>query len=146
AHPLGNFTINQFSGLHLNPGAITIDLVTDMAEIPTFQIRGDIDTNHDGHVDQAEAARWRTRECSTQAGKLSLHIDGRVVPLNVDQDGSLTFPPGQAGLDTLRLQCSLSAKLTGRSGEGGPHTVSYRDSNFDGRLGWREIIAVGEAG
>ena len=58
AHPLGNFTINQFSGLHLGRDGVAIDLVTDMAEIPTYQVKGDIDTNDDGTFEDQELATW----------------------------------------------------------------------------------------
>ena len=36
AHPLGNFTINQFLGLHITTDRIDVDYVVDMAEIPAF--------------------------------------------------------------------------------------------------------------
>jgi ABC-type nickel/cobalt efflux system permease component RcnA len=146
AHPLGNFTINQFSGLRVYPQAVQIDLVTDMAEIPTFQVRGEIDADHDGRIDPAEAARWRLRECASQARKLSLDVDGRAVAITVDEQGSLTFPPGQAGLDTLRLECSLTASLRGGAAAAGAHLFSYLDANYDGRLGWREINVEGGVG
>ena len=39
AHPLGNFTINTYSGLRIEPGRLQIDYVVDMAEIPAFRAR-----------------------------------------------------------------------------------------------------------
>ena len=59
AHPLGNFTINQFSGLHVGRDGIVIDLVTDMAEIPTYQVKDDIDINGNGTFDDQELSTWR---------------------------------------------------------------------------------------
>ncbi|TMK65431.1 MAG: nickel transporter, partial [Actinobacteria bacterium] len=50
AHPLGNFTINTYDGLRVSPSRLLVDHVIDMAEIPTFQQRSAIDTNHDGSV------------------------------------------------------------------------------------------------
>ena len=46
AHPLGNFTINQYSGLHVYADAIVVDGVTDEAEIPTVQARDDFDSRN----------------------------------------------------------------------------------------------------
>ena len=60
AHPLGNFTINQFSGLHVGHDGIVIDLVTDMAEIPTYQVKGDIDANGNGTFEDQELSTWRS--------------------------------------------------------------------------------------
>ena len=37
AHPLGNFTINQYVGLNISHEMILVDYVVDMAEIPAYQ-------------------------------------------------------------------------------------------------------------
>jgi hypothetical protein len=37
AHPLGNFSVNQYSALRVGKGVIEIRYIVDMAEIPTFQ-------------------------------------------------------------------------------------------------------------
>ena len=141
AHPLGNFTINQFSGLHVGHDGIVIDLVTDMAEIPTYQVKGDIDANGNGTFEDQELSAWRSAECAAQAEQLSLEVDGHAVQPVVDGAIALSFPPGQGGLPTLRLECPLRANLAAGAGQ---HTLVYQDQNFTGRLGWREIIAVGE--
>ena len=39
AHPLGNFTINHYAGLRIEPDRVLLDVVVDQAEIPTFQAR-----------------------------------------------------------------------------------------------------------
>jgi hypothetical protein len=56
AHPLGNFTINHYAGLTIAPDHVDLDIVIDMAEIPTFQERQAIDTDGDGSVSDEEAA------------------------------------------------------------------------------------------
>ncbi|HEV8373442.1 MAG TPA: nickel transporter, partial [Actinomycetota bacterium] len=63
AHPLGNFTVNLYSGLRVQPDRLVVDHVLDMAEIPAFQTRQAIDGDHDGRVGDAEATAWRDREC-----------------------------------------------------------------------------------
>ena len=45
AHPLGNFTINHYTGIRVTPAAILVDRVIDRAEIPTFQARAVMDTD-----------------------------------------------------------------------------------------------------
>ena len=37
AHPLGNFTINHYAGIRVEPDRILLDVVIDEAEIPAFQ-------------------------------------------------------------------------------------------------------------
>ncbi|MGH8976113.1 MAG: nickel transporter, partial [Acidimicrobiia bacterium] len=142
AHPLGNFTVNQFSGIVVRPGAVDVEVVVDMAEIPTFQTRVDIDTDGDGHVSPAEAAAYRERGCSDLTGGLALQVDGRPQRLGV-RSGAVSFPPGQAGLPTLRLRCDLEARTGERAG-GGPGRVTFANTNFADRVGWREITAAGE--
>ena len=139
AHPLGNFTVNTASGLRVAPDRLVVDYVVDMAEIPpTFQTRQAIDTDHDNRVAGAEADRWRDRECSRLAAGLQATADGRPARLAVT-GSALTFPDGVGGLPTLRLDCTLSAPLppAGR-------TLTYADGNDRGRVGWREITAVGD--
>src|SRR6185312_4452701 len=50
AHPLGNFTINHYAGVRVEPDRILLDVVVDQAEIPTFQARLDLDTDGDGEM------------------------------------------------------------------------------------------------
>ncbi|HET9555560.1 MAG TPA: hypothetical protein VFS70_00355, partial [Actinomycetota bacterium] len=59
AHPLGNFTVNTYSGLRVGPDRLIVDYVVDMAEIPTFQTRQAIDGDDNGRVTGPEAASWR---------------------------------------------------------------------------------------
>ena len=39
AHPLGNFTVNTYSGLVVRTDGIELRFVLDVAEIPTFQAK-----------------------------------------------------------------------------------------------------------
>ncbi|HET6815325.1 MAG TPA: hypothetical protein VFJ69_15190 [Actinomycetota bacterium] len=141
AHPLGNFTVNTYSGLRVGPDRLVVDYVVDLAEIPTFQARQGIDGDHDGLVGGAEAAGWRDRECPRLAGGLRADIDGRGLPLAVTAS-RLTFPKGVGGLETLRLECALAAPLP--PGRSSGRALSYADANQQGRVGWREITAVGD--
>jgi ABC-type nickel/cobalt efflux system permease component RcnA len=138
AHPLGNFTVNTSSGLRVGPERLVVDYVVDMAEIPTFQARQAIDTDHDDRVTGAEAGRWRDRECPRLAAGLKATVGGRGAPLGVT-GSALSFPKGVGGLPTLRLACALSAPLPAAG-----RALAYADANYQGRVGWREITAVGD--
>ena len=137
AHPLGNFTVNTYSGLRVGPDRLVVDYVVDMAEIPTFQTRQAIDSDDNGRVTGPEAATWRDQECPRLATGLRATVDGRPAALAVT-GSALTFPKGVGGLETLRLECALAAPLpAGRA-------LTYTDTNLEGRVGWREITAVGD--
>ena len=63
AHPLGNFTINHYAGIRVEPDRILLDVVIDQAEIPTFQARLDFDTDGDGEVSDEETDAGRVTAC-----------------------------------------------------------------------------------
>lgn len=140
AHPLGNFTVNTYSGLRIQPDQVVVDLVVDMAEIPALQSRRSIDTDGDGKVTDAEASSYAGRACAEAAVKVDVSVDGRGVRAG-STSAAVEFPPGSAGLPTLRLTCVLVAD----TGElGGGRRIDFRNGNNVDRVGWREITAVGD--
>jgi nickel/cobalt transporter (NicO) family protein len=140
AHPLGNFTINRYSGLVVSTGNIEVRYVLDLAEIPTFQETPAIDTDGDGTVDPAERRAWSDRKAGQILANLALAVDGVPVALRVVSD-SMRLRPGQAGLPTLYFAATFRGALGGRSGQ-----VRYSDANFPGRIGWREVTASSSEG
>ena len=139
AHPLGNFTVNLYSGIHVVPGEIRIDYVIDMAEIPTFQETPSIDTDGDGTMSAAELAAWAAAQAPLLERNLTLTVDGRPVSL-VARSTDARLRDGQGGLPILRFEGTFAAPVdrTGR--------IAYRDGNDADTIGWREITAVGEDG
>ena len=141
AHPLGNFTINHYAGIRVEPTTIRLDVVIDMAEIPTFQERVRLDANEDGDVSDDEAAAARAAECDQLAGSLDLRVDGAAVAVRTSAAG-LTFPIGSGGLPTLRLVCGFEASLAAPIAA--PTTIDIADRSHAERIGWREIVVVGD--
>ncbi|HEX3621764.1 MAG TPA: hypothetical protein VHT97_05555 [Acidimicrobiales bacterium] len=140
AHPLGNFTVNTYSGLRIQPDRVVVDLVVDMAEIPTVQATRTIDVDNDGKVSDAEGSAYATAACPDLAQKLSVQVDGHRVALR-SLAADVAFPPGAAGLSTLRLTCALAAD----TGEiRGDRTVAFSSTAYTDRVGWREITAIGD--
>ncbi|HET9435626.1 MAG TPA: hypothetical protein VFO50_02120 [Candidatus Limnocylindrales bacterium] len=144
AHPLGNFTINHYAGLTVTPDAVELDVVIDMAEIPTFQERLRIDANEDGRVSGAESAAAAPTACLDLAADLSLTIDDRASGL-VSRGAAIVFPSGLGGLLTMRLECSYEAAYASNSGAARSATIEFEDRSYAERIGWREIVAVGRA-
>jgi nickel/cobalt transporter (NicO) family protein len=129
AHPLGNFTVNRFSGLELSGGRVYVKYVLDMAEIPAFQERQKI---MDERAYESELARRIGRG-------LELRVAGRKVVVR-PLDHALAFPPGAAGLRTLRFEAVYAspAVAAGR--------LDFRDTNFAGRIGWKEVVLAADGG
>lgn len=122
AHPLGNFTVNRFSRVESADGRIYVRYVLDMAEIPTYQA---------GRIDAAAYARRIARGAH-------LSVDGSRAPL-VAVRHALAHPDGAAGLKTTRLEVILRGPRVH-----GSVRIDYRDTNYAGRIGWKEIV-VGDA-
>ena len=140
AHPLGNFTINHYAGLRIEPDRVTLDLVIDQAEIPAFQARQALDTNEDGEVSDAELDAGRVSSCDALADDLHLAIDGSPMEPTLTAAG-IELRPGVGGLSTLRQVCVFEAALT-KPVASGTH-VEFADTSYAGRLGWREIVVEG---
>jgi ABC-type nickel/cobalt efflux system permease component RcnA len=128
AHPLGNFTINRYSRIEPSGDRIYVLYVLDMAEIPTFQAQPTVRAN--GTSQYAEGL-------ATAIGRrLELSADGRPLALRPLRQ-ALAFPPGQAGLHTTRLEIVYRSEPL-RSSK--PAQIDYRDTNYAGRIGWKEIV------
>jgi nickel/cobalt transporter (NicO) family protein len=122
AHPLGNFTINRFSRVEVSGPRLYVRYVLDLAEIATFQA---------GRIDAESYARRIARG-------VRLTVNGRPARL-VPGAHALAHPPGAGGLRTTRLEVVLRGPRLA-----GPVTVTYRDTNYASRIGWKEIV-VGDA-
>lgn len=142
AHPLGNFTINHYAGMLVRPDSVTIDYVIDMAEIPAFQERSEIDRDGDGVLSQAELTAYAAARCDALRGGLSLRMDARAVSLSVT-GATATLPVGQAGLSTLRLECGYAGALDAVA-DGRAALLEFADVSYAERIGWREITARGD--
>jgi nickel/cobalt exporter len=141
AHPLGNFTINHFAAIRVAPDRISLDVVIDRAEIPAFQEQQQLDTDGDGTLSAAEIDAAKAPECRTLAADLALTIDGVAVPTTLAEAG-LSLPPGAGGLSTMRLVCEYESPLATPITAGA--AVSFEDRSFAERIGWREIVVLGD--
>ena len=83
AHPLGNFSVNQYTGIAVGKGDIRILQVLDLAEIPTLQTVAAIDTDKDGRMSQSELAAYMSLITPEYAANLSMSAGGVQLPLAV---------------------------------------------------------------
>jgi nickel/cobalt transporter (NicO) family protein len=143
AHPLGNFTINHYSRLEFAEEKAHIDYVLDVAEIPTFQRKRQLDPNGDGKLSDAEARSYLDAELPSLVENLQLRVGEKVVPLRL-LDSSATYRPGQGGLPILRIEARLLAELPKNWEDNG--AGYYTDRNYKDHLGWREIVVQGGPG
>jgi ABC-type nickel/cobalt efflux system permease component RcnA len=123
AHPLGNFSINHLDRLKVSSDRVDVTYILDQAEIPTFQERG-LSPAQVLHRKRAEITRG-----------LSLMVDGQRVPLTFGPGAQISYPPGQGGLKLTRVVQPMFAKVAH------PRSVQLHDGTFEGRVGWKAIVA-----
>jgi ABC-type nickel/cobalt efflux system permease component RcnA len=121
AHPLGNFSVNQYAGLRLHPDRVDVAAVVDFAEIPTLQDRPTADL------------------CTEFAGAFEVSAGGKRLKWTVSERG-FAHTPGTGGLSTSRLTCSLTApaRLSDKA------TVKVDNHFRTDRVGWREMTATAD--
>ena len=123
AHPLGNFTVNRYSGIELSGRDVYLRYVLDLAEIPTYQ-----------EGDRVRAPGFP----SELARRLALELDRQPVAL-VPVQHKLSERPGAGGLPTLRFDAVFRAQLPGLE-PGSETSLVFHDTNFAERIGWKEVV------
>ncbi len=133
---MGNFSVNHYSRLTLRQDGIEVQYFIDLAEIPPYQELQQYNITPSDAVSLEPYLKQRGAEL---ASGLLLRIDGRQAPPYLVSQGVI-FPPGAGGLPTMKLGYTFRAAYPDAAGSG---NVTYVDSNFAGRAGWKEIIVHG---
>ncbi|MFI6406412.1 sulfite exporter TauE/SafE family protein [Streptomyces sp. NPDC050548] len=128
AHPLGNFTVNRYDGLVVAPGVLRVTHIEDLAEIPATQAKPDIK--------RLGMTEWARQRCDKATEGSKVTVDGRTVALTPGTS-TARLRPGQAGLNTLRLECGSTAALP----KGSTVALGFHSAGLTTGPGWREITA-----
>jgi ABC-type nickel/cobalt efflux system permease component RcnA len=151
AHPMGNFSVNHYSKITLEPDGIHIRYYIDLAEIPAYQelqqaniAPPDADTN------SAIVKRYVAARGEELGRGLTLEIDGSKVPLHLAASNAI-FPPGAGGLPTMKMGFLYDVPYSSNRSNSvlaDEHQIRlhYVDDNFPGHAGWKEIVALSSEG
>ena len=138
AHPMGNFSVNRYAKITVCQRSVELRYLIDMAEIPTFQ-----EMRQFSIVPRAgdpSTSAYLAREEQLLKDGLILQNDLQPVPLEtVSRD--VVFADGAGGLPTMKLIFVFQGTMDGAAGI---HRLSYRDNNFPGRAGWKEIVGASD--
>jgi len=137
AHPLGNFTVNQYSRIEIGTTEAHLLYVLDLAELPTVADRPLLNTDGDGTIANAERESYLAGKLSEITPALHLFAGSTELALRPSSQ-SLAFVPGQAGLDTTRIEASFVADLPRTQSDAAQ--LTFRNDYASERLGWREIV------
>lgn len=75
---------------------------------------------------------------------LTLELNDKPLELKVESK-NMVFPPGAGGLPTTKITVEYVANIE-KGDLLGINKVFYKDSNYLGRTGWKEIIVLGKKG
>lgn len=129
AHPMGAFSINRYSHLTVHSDQLELFYIVDMAEIPTFQR-------------QEKLQNPGTYLASVTPELTANLMLNQTTPQWEVVNSDIEFLDGQGGLQTMRIELTLTTAVKFSEDE----TITYSDSNFDDRQGWREIVLVAADG
>jgi len=138
AHPMGNFSVNHYAKIGIGTRSVEIRYLVDMAEIPTFQEMRRFDITP--KADDTSASGYLDKQDRLLRAGLSLESDSQPIPLET-LSRHIEFTDGAGGLPTMKLAFVFRAKL---DAAGSAHNLLYRDDNFPGRAGWKEIVVVAD--
>jgi len=136
---MGNFSISHYSKIQIDPQAIYLLYIIDMAEIPTFQEMDVIDGNGNGQIETSEKDHYLSRKVEELNWNIFLRLDGKKVSLQ-RLSQTLDLIPGGFNLPTMKITVKYRGEIP-LSSAAEPIILDYEDKNFEGRLGWKEIVA-----
>src|SRR5215467_9463694 len=130
AHPMGNFSVSHYSRIEVQPDAIAIRYVLDLAEIPTFQLLQE--WKLDAASPRAELERRAGEQAREWTKNLKIAVGGRKLALEFER-ADMVLDKGAGGLPILRIASRLKAPAS-------PGKFTYTDENYPDRAGWKEIV------
>ena len=137
AHPMGNFSVNHYAKIQLEPEGVEILFVLDLAEIPTFELLQKWGMTAGGP--KAELQAKAVAEAREWARQLSVRSDGE--PASPRFLGAeMVMADGAGNLPVMRVSTRLKLNAT-------PGKLEYSDGTFPDRTaGWKEVVVLAKNG
>jgi nickel/cobalt exporter len=137
AHPLGNFSVNQYSRLEVEMRRIKIRYVLDLAEIPTFQEQMIIDRNRDGTMAEDELETYVNALTPLISSNLILLLNDESLQIKASKS-TAKIEIGVGNLPTLKIFWDFVAEFPPDLQE--INKIVFENKNFSERIGWNEIV------
>jgi nickel/cobalt transporter (NicO) family protein len=134
---LGNFTVNQYGGLHLAQDAVNVHYAVVFGQLPALRELHLADADGDGVTTQAERDAYAERLAPAIAGQLKLSVDGVAVPLHAVK-WTTSLPTEQGGF-SLRLDVDFAGMLPAAANTS-DRVLTFSNQNYPGQFGWQEIV------
>lgn len=141
AHPMGNFSISHYAHFRASGGQVRLLYLLDFAEIPTLE---EMDTVADGTIQPEEREEFLKDNLAKIQHSLKIAYNGTPLVPHWEKP-TLVLRPGSGSLVTALLRMEAVITLP-KQAQGSAYRITYEDSNYAERVGWREIVAEADAG
>lgn len=138
AHPLGNFSVNNYSRIDVEKNQIRLRCVLDMAEIPAFQESQQIDTDKNGALSDEELGAYLEKLTPQYAANLKLFVNEKPVQIQTAAQ-NISLHSGSGNLPTLRIEWDFRAE-TFSDAKDAVQRAKFENANYRERVGWNEIV------
>ena len=138
AHPLGDFSINQYFVVDGNAPKPLIHFLLDVAEIPSFTELDMLDTDYDSELSKLEVATYLDQRIPQLARFIALTIDGTPVPLSVVRH-KLILLEGNGAMIVFNVLLTLEAESEWPDR---PFTIGIASENYPDEQGTRECLLL----
>lgn len=145
AHPLGNFSLNHYNIVEMQPAGLLTQHVFDFAEIPSFNEFSQVDSDRDSVVSADELKAYMEATGSRFLDAVAVRLvraDG--TPVGLEREALAPFvqlSTGQAGLSCIKVVLSAVHHLQ-QPLSAGTYTLVITDTFQPHVRGVQEVIPV----
>lgn len=138
AHPLGDFSINQYFIVDGSAPRPTVHFLLDVAEIPSFTELDMLDTDYDSQLSPEEVEAYLDQRIPQLARFIHMKIDGANVPVTVTSH-KLILLEGNGAMLVFNILLSLEAQVGWPKS---PFTLQLESENYPDEQGTRECLLL----
>lgn len=140
AHPLGNFSINQYFVVDGSAAHPAFHYLLDVAEIPSFTELDLLDSDFNSEISPEEVEAYLSARIPQLAEQLHLRIDGAEVPITPVRH-KLLLLQGNAGMVVFNILIDLQASEAAWP-ESGAFDLALSSDNYPDEQGTRECAVI----
>ncbi len=138
AHPLGDFSINQYFIVDGSAPRPTVHFLLDVAEIPSFTELDMLDTDYDSQLSPKEVEAYLDQRIPQLARFIHMKIDGVEVPVSV-AGHKLILLEGNGAMLVFNILLNLEAEADWPKS---PFTLQIDSENYPDEQGTRECLVL----
>lgn len=138
AHPLGDFSINQYFIVDGSAPRPTVHFLLDVAEIPSFTELDMLDTNYDSELSPDEVEHYLDQRIPQLASFIHMKVDDQPVALSVLRH-KLTLLQGNGAMVVFNILLTLEADSKWPEQ---PFSLTVDSENYPDEQGTRECLLL----